>query len=116
MPSITASISWRLGVVLYEMLTATLPFRGSTLADVFDRILHQEPPSPMQVNPTIPLDVEHIVRRALQKAPVSRYNAARDMYNELASRWPGGLETGASTHGCAAGGACGDRRADDSRC
>ena len=89
---------WGLGVVLYEMLTATLPFRGSTLAAVFDQILHQEPPSPMQVNPTIPLDVEHIVRRALQKTPVSRYNAARDMYNALrhtARR----IEAGASTTG-----------------
>ena len=89
---------WGLGVVLYEMLTATLPFRGNTLAAVFDQILRQEPPSLTQVNPAIPLDVEHIVRRALQKAPVSRYNAARDMYNALrhAARR---LETGASTTG-----------------
>lgn len=89
---------WALGVVLYEMLTATLPFRGNTLAAVFDQILHQEPTAVTQVNPAIPLDVEHIVRRALQKAPVSRYNAARDMYNALrhASRR---IETGASTSG-----------------
>jgi serine/threonine protein kinase/tetratricopeptide (TPR) repeat protein len=87
---------WSLGVVLYEMLTATLPFRGGTLAAVFDQILRQNPPPPSQVNPAIPLDVEHILRRALQKAPVSRYNAARDMYDELrhtARR----IETGAST-------------------
>lgn len=89
---------WGLGVVLYEMLTATLPFRGNTLAAVFDQILRQDPPSPTQINPAIPLDVEHIVRRALQKAPVSRYNAARDMYNALrhAARR---IETGASTTG-----------------
>jgi serine/threonine protein kinase/tetratricopeptide (TPR) repeat protein len=87
---------WALGVVLYEMLTGALPFRGNTLAAVFDQILRQEPAAPTQINPAIPLDVEHVVRRALQKAPVSRYNAARDMYNALrhAARR---LETGAST-------------------
>jgi tetratricopeptide (TPR) repeat protein/predicted Ser/Thr protein kinase len=87
---------WGLGVVLYEMLTATLPFRGNTLAAVFDQILHQDPPSTTQLNAAIPLDVEHVVRRALQKAPVSRYNAARDMYTALrhAARR---VETGAST-------------------
>src|SRR5262245_57576944 len=63
---------WALGVVLYEMLTATLPFRGNTLAAVFDQILHEEPPSPMQLNAAVPLDVEHVVRRALQQAPVPR--------------------------------------------
>jgi tetratricopeptide (TPR) repeat protein len=89
---------WGLGVVLYEMLTATLPFRGNTLAAVFDQILHQEPQAVSRVNPAIPLDVEQVVRRALQKAPVSRYNAARDMYNVLrhAARR---IETGASSTG-----------------
>jgi non-specific serine/threonine protein kinase len=89
---------WGLGVVFYEMLTAMLPFRGSTLAAVFDQILHQDPPSTIQINPAVPLDVEHIVRRALQKAPVSRYNAARDMYNALRHALRR-IETGASTTG-----------------
>jgi TolB-like protein/predicted Ser/Thr protein kinase len=89
---------WALGVVLYEMLTGSLPFHGNTLAAVFDRILHHDPPPPSQANAAVPLDVEHIVRRALQKVPVSRYNAARDMYNALrhAARR---IETGASTTG-----------------
>jgi TolB-like protein/Tfp pilus assembly protein PilF/predicted Ser/Thr protein kinase len=89
---------WALGVVLYEMLAGKLPFRGNTLAVVFDQILRQEPAPLAQLNPAIPLDVEHVVRRALQKAPVSRYNAARDMHNALrhAARR---LETGGRTTG-----------------
>jgi serine/threonine protein kinase/tetratricopeptide (TPR) repeat protein len=87
---------WALGVVLYEMLTGTLPFRGTTLAAVFDQILRQEPSSPSELNPAVPLDVVQLVRRALQKTPVSRYNAARDMHNALrgAARR---LETGRAT-------------------
>jgi serine/threonine protein kinase/tetratricopeptide (TPR) repeat protein len=89
---------WALGVVLYEMLAGTLPFRGNTLAVVFDQILRQDPASLTQLNPAIPLDVEHVVRRALQKTPVSRYYAARDMHSALrhvARR----IETGKSTTG-----------------
>jgi serine/threonine protein kinase/tetratricopeptide (TPR) repeat protein len=74
---------WGLGVVLYEMLAGKLPFQGNTLAAVFDQILRQEPLSVRVINPEVPLDVDHIVRRALQKAPISRYNAARDMRNAL---------------------------------
>jgi len=87
---------WALGVVIYEMLTATLPFRGNTLAAVFDQILHQEPEPLTQLNPAVPPELDRIVSRALQKAPVSRYYAARDMHNalrQIARR----LETGRRT-------------------
>jgi len=89
---------WALGVVLYEMLTATLPFRGPTLAAVFDQILHREPEPVTQINPAIPLELNRIVRRALQKVPVSRYNAASDMrtaLRQLARRLETGERSGA---------------------
>jgi serine/threonine protein kinase/Tfp pilus assembly protein PilF len=89
---------WALGVVVYEMLTATLPFRGNTLAAVFDQILHKDPEPLSQLNPDVPPELERIVRRALQKTPLSRYYAASDMHQalrQIARR----LETGGRTTG-----------------
>jgi len=71
-----------LGVVLYEMLTGQLPFRGKTVADIFDRILHQDP-EPMARSHEISPELELIVRRALQKMPSRRYQAAHDFYVDL---------------------------------
>ena len=72
-----------LGVVLYELLTATLPFRGSTLADTFDRIFHHEPDPLTRFNPAVPLELERIVRKALEKQAINRYQSAREMYIDL---------------------------------
>ena len=63
-----------LGVVLYELITARLPFRGATLADTFDRIFHADPEPVSRFVPAVPAELERIVRKALQKVagqPVS---------------------------------------------
>ena len=72
-----------LGVVLYELITARLPFRGATLADTFDRIFHQEPESVSRFIPAVPTELERIVRKALQKVPENRYQSARELQNDL---------------------------------
>lgn len=71
------------GVVLYEMLTAKLPFVGKSLGEIADRILHQEPDAVARYNYAVPEDVEIIVRKALQKRPEFRYQTARDFYVDL---------------------------------
>ena len=71
------------GVVIYEMLTAKLPFPGNTLGEIADRILHQEPEAIARFNYGVPEDVEGIVRKALQKRPEFRYQTARDFYIDL---------------------------------
>ena len=86
-----------LGVVLYEMLTAQQPFRGKTIAEIFDRILHQDP-EPMGRSEEIPAELDLIVRRALQKVPSRRYQAARDMHSDL-RRLARKLEAGLSSTG-----------------
>jgi non-specific serine/threonine protein kinase len=71
------------GVVLYEMLTAKLPFPGTTLPEIADRILRQEPDAIARFNYAVPEEVENIVRKALQKRPDYRYQTARDFYIDL---------------------------------
>jgi len=71
-----------LGVVLYELLTARLPFRGATLADTFDRIFHQEPESISRFVP-VPAELERIVRKALEKTASNRYQSARELHIDL---------------------------------
>jgi serine/threonine protein kinase/tetratricopeptide (TPR) repeat protein len=71
------------GVVLYEMLTGKLPFPGTTLGEIADRVLHHEPDAIARFNYAVPDEVETIVRKALQKRPEFRYQTARDLYIDL---------------------------------
>jgi serine/threonine protein kinase/tetratricopeptide (TPR) repeat protein len=71
-----------LGVVLYELLTTRLPFRGATLADTFDRIFHQEP-EPISRFVAVPAELERIVRKALEKSASNRYQSARELHIDL---------------------------------
>jgi serine/threonine protein kinase/Tfp pilus assembly protein PilF len=72
-----------LGVVLYELLTSRLPFRGATLADTFDRIFHAEPEPVSRFIPDLPAELERILRKALQKSADDRYQSARELHIDL---------------------------------
>jgi serine/threonine protein kinase/Tfp pilus assembly protein PilF len=71
------------GLVLYEMATGKRTFTGNSSAEIFDAILNRTPVAPVRLNPAIPLKLEDIINRALEKDRDLRYQHASDMRSEL---------------------------------
>lgn len=74
---------YSLGIVLYQMLTAKLPFLGESPISVALKHLQENVEEPRKVNPLIPQSVENIILKAMRKNPDERYQSAGDMLKDL---------------------------------
>ncbi|MGA3210995.1 MAG: protein kinase, partial [Terriglobales bacterium] len=83
------------GVVLYEMATGQLPFRGESAAIIFEAVLSRAPIAPVRLNPDVPADLERIIDKALEKDRNLRYQHASEMRSDL-QRLKRELESGHS--------------------
>ena len=74
---------YALGVILYELLTLKLPFHGETTMEVYHKILEEEALPPRHHDPKIPLDVQTISLKAMDKDPARRYASAKDLADDV---------------------------------
>ncbi len=90
-----------LGVVLYEMATGRRPFAGKTAGEVLAAIMNQQASPPSELNPAVPLELERIITKALEKNPALRHQTASDLRADLLRfkrdlDRPGGVESPAA--------------------
>ena len=71
------------GITLYEMVTSRLPFSGDTSGVIIDSILNRQPTAPVRLNPSIPVRLEEIIFKALEKDRDLRYQHASEMRSDL---------------------------------
>ena len=74
---------YSLGVVLYEMVTGKVPFDADTPVSVALKHMQEKPEEPIEVNPNVPIAVNNIIMKALQKDTNLRYQTATDMLDDL---------------------------------
>jgi WD40 repeat protein len=85
----TKEVGWHtdvyaLGVILYQLLTGTLPFQGQSDEDTRNQILTREPARPSRLVTDVPCDLETICLKCLEKEPAKRYGTAEELAKDLA--------------------------------
>jgi eukaryotic-like serine/threonine-protein kinase len=71
------------GSVLYELSSGRLPFQGKSTGLIFDAILNRDPVPPLEINPSLPEDLQRIIQKCLEKDVDMRYQSAADLRGDL---------------------------------
>lgn len=74
---------YSLGILMYELLSGSVPFKGDTAVEIALKHMKEKIPSIRKQNPTIPQSVENIILKATAKNPKNRYDSVREMYTDL---------------------------------
>ena len=74
-----------LGVILYWLATGDKPFAGDTITAVSYKIVHSEPAPPRRINPAVPVAMERIIMKCLEKDPATRYATGEALAADLAA-------------------------------
>lgn len=74
---------YSLGILMFEMLTGKMPFRGDSAVEIALKHIKEPLPSPKELNPVIPQSVENIILKAAAKNPKNRYKDAREMADDI---------------------------------
>ncbi len=74
---------YSLGIVMYEMVTGRVPFDADTPVSIALKHMQEKPVDPMKLNPNVPVAVNQIIMKAMQKEPSMRYQSATEMLKDL---------------------------------
>ena len=80
---VTHALTSAAGAVLFEMIVGRQPFRAALSPLLTDAILHEQPESPATLNPTVPVELDRITRKCLEKSPDDRYQSAKELVVDL---------------------------------
>lgn len=81
------------GVLLFELLTGELPFRGQSDVEILHRIATDQAPSPRSIDPSIPIEIDDAVQRAMARDPADRFASAKEFARALGASSIPSLDT-----------------------